>query len=370
MRAENIPVITGIEIPYINEESQIKRSDFFLKNGDLIIADTAEDETVGKATELFNAENCNIVSGLHTIPCRPRIKFASKYLGYYVNSYYYHKQLLSLMQGIKVLSISKSNISKTFIKYPCQKEQKKIAAFLSLLDKRITKQRELVDYLKSYKRGVLSKLFPQKGESVPKCRFTGFAEPWEQRKLGAMMNVTSVKRIHQSDWTNSGIRFLRARDIVAASKGEEPTDYLYISQEKFDEYSALSGKVKIGDLLVTGVGTIGVPMLIKADKPLYFKDGNIIWFQNQNKIDGNFLYYSFVGDSIQSFIKDSAGTGTVRTYTIDTGKKTPIMIPIQYAEQQKIGEYFRNLDHLIALHMRKLDEIQAYKSGLLQILFI
>lgn len=135
-----------------------------------------------------------------------------------------------------------------------------------------------------------------------------------------MMNVTSVKRIHQSDWTNNGVRFLRARDIVAASKNEELDDYLYISKEKYEEYSALSGKVEVDDLFVTGVGTIGVPYLVENLELLYFKDGNIIWFQNQNKIDGKFLYYSFIGKEIQSFIMASAGTGTVGTYTIDTGK--------------------------------------------------
>lgn len=166
------------------------------------------------------------------------------------------------------------------------------------------------------------------------------------------MNITSVKRIHQSDWTDSGVRFLRARDIVAASKNEEPDDYLYISEEKYEEYSALSGKVDIDDLLVTGVGTIGVPYLVENLEPLYFKDGNIIWFQNKNKIDGKFLYYSFIGNGIQSFIKASAGTGTVGTYTIDTGKKTPIQFPSK-EEQKKIGEYLTNLDHLITLHQRK-----------------
>ena len=176
---------------------------------------------------------------------------------------------------------------------------------------------------------------------------------WEQRKLGEMMNITSVKRIHQSDWTDSGVRFLRARDIVAASKNEEPDDYLYISEEKYEEYSALSGKVDIDDLLVTGVGTIGVPYLVENLEPLYFKDGNIIWFQNKNKIDGKFLYYSFIGNGIQSFIKASAGTGTVGTYTIDTGKKTPIQFPSK-EEQKKIGEYLTNLDHLITLHRRAL----------------
>lgn len=144
-----------------------------------------------------------------------------------------------------------------------------------------------------------------------------------------MMNVTSVKRIHQSDWTDSGVRFLRARDIVAAAKNEEPDDYLYISKEKYEEYSTLSGKVGVSDLLVTGVGTIGVPYLVRNLEPLYFKDGNIIWFQNSDKIDGKFLFYSFSAEQIQGFINESAGIGTVGTYTIESGKKTPISLPNQ-----------------------------------------
>lgn len=81
----------------------------------------------------------------------------------------------------------------------------------------------------------------------PRCFLGSFDFSWEQRKLGDMMNVTSVKRIHQSDWTDSGVRFLRARDIVAAAKNEEPDDYLYISKEKYEEYSTLSGKVGVSD---------------------------------------------------------------------------------------------------------------------------
>ena len=175
---------------------------------------------------------------------------------------------------------------------------------------------------------------------------------WEQRKLGDMMNVTSVKRIHQSDWTDSGVRFLRARDIVAAAKNEEPDDYLYISKEKYEEYSALSGKVGVSDLLVTGVGTIGVPYLVRNLEPLYFKDGNIIWFQNSDKIDGKFLFYSFSAEQIQGFINESAGIGTVGTYTIESGKKTPISLPNQI-EQAKVGEFFQQLDNLITLHQRQ-----------------
>ena len=167
------------------------------------------------------------------------------------------------------------------------------------------------------------------------------------------MDVGSVKRIHQADWTDNGIRFLRARDIVAFHNGEEINDPLYISNEKYAEYSLISGKVKINDLLVTGVGTIGIPMLISNEKPLYFKDANVIWLKNNNSINGKFLFYSFDSNQVKSFINNESGIGTVGTYTINSCKNTPLGIP-SFVEQTKIGELFSNIDNLITLHQRKV----------------
>ena len=259
------------------------------------------------------------------------------------------------------------NLKRYALALPPFDEQKKIAEILSTQDKAIELQARKIEELKRFKKGCLEKMFPRKGQKVPEKRFPGFTDDWEQRKLGDMMNVTSVKRIHQSDWTDSGVRFLRARDIVAAAKNEEPDDYLYISKEKYEEYSALSGKVSVSDLLVTGVGTIGVPYLVRNLEPLYFKDGNILWFQNSDKIDGKFLFYSFSAEQIQGFINESAGIGTVGTYTIESGKKTPISLPNQI-EQAKVGEFFQQLDHLITLHQRKLDEMKKQKKALMQLL--
>ena len=255
------------------------------------------------------------------------------------------------------------------IPVPHIEEQRKIGLFLTQLDQLITLHQRKFDKLQVLKKAMLEKMFPKNGSSVPEIRFKGFTDAWEQRKLGDIMNVTSVKRIHQSDWTDSGVRFLRARDIVSASKNEEPDDYLYISKEKYDEYSLISGKVSVGDLLVTGVGTIGVPYLIRNSEPLYFKDGNIIWFQNGTKIDGDFFLYSFFGKAIQDFINESAGIGTVGTYTIESGKKTPISLP-EMKEQQQIGAYFRNLDNLITLHQRELEKLQNIKKSMLEKMFV
>ena len=248
-------------------------------------------------------------------------------------------------------------------------EQRKIGKLLTCLDNLITLHQRKFEKLTNVKKSMLEKMFPQNGSSYPEIRFKGFTDPWEQRKLGDMMNVTSVKRIHQSDWTDSGVRFLRARDIVAAAKNEEPDDYLYISKEKYEEYSALSGKVGVSDLLVTGVGTIGVPYLVRNLEPLYFKDGNIIWFQNSDKIDGKFLFYSFSAEQIQGFINESAGIGTVGTYTIESGKKTPISLPNQI-EQAKVGEFFQQLDNLITLHQRELEMLQNIKKSMLEKMFV
>jgi len=205
-------------------------------------------------------------------------------------------------------------------------------------------------------------------KKVPQIRFEGFEGEWESKLLGDLMEVTSVKRIHQSDWTDRGVRFIRARDIVAASKGEKVTDILYITKIKYDEYSALSGKVKIDDVLVTGVGSIGVPMLIENDEPLYFKDGNVIWFRN-NVLNGSFFYYIFGSENIQKYINGVAGVGTVGTYTIDSGKKTPIQYPIDKTEQTTIGNFFRYLDDTITLKKQQYEQTVNIKKAMLEKMF-
>lgn len=117
----------------------VKYKASFLQNGDVIIADTAEDATVGKCSEIADLEDEIVLSGLHTIPYRPVVQFASGYLGYYLNSSAYHNQLIPLMQGIKVTSISKSAMQDTNIVFPkSTEEQAKIGSYFQSLDHLIT----------------------------------------------------------------------------------------------------------------------------------------------------------------------------------------------------------------------------------------
>lgn len=144
--------ISKEKLPMISDESVLsKYKSSFLKNGDVIVADTAEDSTVGKCSEIVGLNDEVVLSGLHTIPYRPIEKFASGYLGYYLNSSAYHNQLIPLMQGIKVTSISKSAMQDTDIVYPKSvEEQGKIGDYFQSLDNLITlHHRKYIYILKS-----------------------------------------------------------------------------------------------------------------------------------------------------------------------------------------------------------------------------
>ncbi|MBL9117888.1 MAG: restriction endonuclease subunit S [Verrucomicrobiaceae bacterium] len=292
--------------------------------------------------------------------------------GAVVNSFL--KQFYSIvkwsgLEGSTITHLYNRNILETKIDLPSQREQTQIGGYFREVDRLIELEQRKHDKLVTLKKAMLQKMFPKPGTTTPEIRFKGFKGDWHEKKLGDVMEVGSVKRIHQSDWTTSGVRFLRARDIVSAFKNEKPSDVLYISPEKYVAYSLLSGKVELGDLLVTGVGTIGVPYLITNTEPVYFKDGNIIWFKNNGAFDGDFLFYSFVGERIQNYIKESAGTGTVGTYTISSGKSTPLASP-QKEEQQKIGHYFRTLDSLISQHALQLQKLKQLKAACLERMFV
>ena len=153
--------IGEVAIPYIKPDRNIEKfsTASYLCNGDMVFADTAEDYTVGKATEIVGVTDQKILSGLHTIPCRPYDRFAPMYLGYYFNSHHFRSQIYRMVQGIKVSSISKSEIAKTTILVPSYDVQEKVALLLSKADHLIEREEKIVESLKMIRRGLLQQLF-------------------------------------------------------------------------------------------------------------------------------------------------------------------------------------------------------------------
>ncbi|RHI42236.1 restriction endonuclease subunit S [Bifidobacterium adolescentis] len=149
-----------VDVPRIANDAVANRQTCdCLQDGDVIIADTAEDSAVGKCTELCNSAGKKVFSGLHTMPLRPMRKYASGYLGHYLNSPAFHDQLLPLMQGIKVISVSRSAIEDMTMSVPSVAEQASIGAFFDRLDSLITLHQRKLELLRNIKKSMLDKMF-------------------------------------------------------------------------------------------------------------------------------------------------------------------------------------------------------------------
>ena len=296
------------DIPRIPHRCREDFNGALLQDGDVIIADTAEDETTGKACEIGNLQGSAIVSGLHTMVCRPRNRMALGYLGYYLNSNAYHHQLLPLMQGIKVLSLSRSNIQKTSVSYPsAMKEQQLIASYFSQLAHLITlHQREFAFLCK---------------EKSKKFRYIKNA--WEQRKLGDVVDVRSGK------------------------------DYKHLSEGNIPVYGTGGFMLSVNQALSYDEDAIGIGRKGTIDKPYILKApfwtvDTLFYAIPREKVDLNFAFDVF--QNIDWKKKDeSTGVPSLSKTAIN---EIDVLVP-QYDEQQPLGQFFNRIDNLITLHQRK-----------------
>jgi type I restriction enzyme S subunit len=202
---------------------------------------------------------------------------------------------------------------------------------------------------------------------VPAIRFKGFSDEWEGSELGGLIEITSASRVHKNEWTESGVPFFRSSDVVANYKGLV-NEKAFISYELYKELSDKSGCVKKNDLLVTGGGSIGIPYLIKTNEPLYFKDADLLWLKNGDKLNGYFLYTFFSTLSFRRYVNSITHIGTISHYTVIQAKSTPIDIPDK-DEQDEIGEFLLNLDKLISLQQAKVNKLTNLKKAMLEKMF-
>lgn len=237
---------TREDVPYINDEVRISGSAQPLQDGDVVMADTAEDETVGKVTEVTNTSDKPVMAGLHTIPCRVKFgEFVPKWLGYYMNSHMYHDQLLPYIHGTKVSSVSKGSLGNTVIIVPKAPEQKKIVDALSDVDALVVDLEKLIRKKKNIRQGTMQRVLTGKN------RLQGFSSEWKDTTLG---NICDIKDgTHQTPhYVESGIPFYSVETVT----NDDFTHVKYISLEEHERLTS-SYKIENGDVLMTRIGSIG-----------------------------------------------------------------------------------------------------------------
>lgn len=341
------------------EDSQL------IKKGTLLFTGTGETaEEIGKCV-CYNGQE-DIFAGGDIITFNTE-EVDPLFLAYQQYQNFSLKKKASFGQGHSVVHIQKDNLEKLNIAYPKSKEeQSKIAEILMKWDKAIELYQEQIEALEKLKKAYLSVMFPKKGETTPKYRFKGFTDPWEQRKFSELTEIRSASRVHKEEWQSSGVPFYRSSDVMAALNGTE-NEKAFISEELFEKLSAVSGKLEKGDVLVTGGGSVGKPYIVPNNEPLYTKDADLLWIKNNENLEPYFVYTFFFSPTFTDYLNSVSHVGTIAHYTITQLGETPITLPC-VSEQQKIGEYFRNLDTLITLHQRKKETIIKQRKVLQQYL--
>ncbi|MEI3654994.1 restriction endonuclease subunit S [Lactococcus lactis subsp. lactis] len=286
------------------------------------------------------------------------------------NSYFLHSLMnrnhyfLRFDDGVSQTNLSKKEVEKWVELYPSYGEQQKIGSFFKQLDDTIALHQRKLDLLKEQKKGYLQKMFPKNGKKVPELRFAGFADDWEERKLGDLSQDTiggGTPKTSVTEFWNGEIPWIQSSDLA--------NDKLYgVLPKKFITEDAVKNSATklIPANSIAIVTRVGVGKL--AFMPYEFASSQDFLSLSNLQVDCNFGMYS-IYKMLQRELNNIQGTsikGITKADLLD--KET--FVPIKVEEQQKIGSFFKQLDDTIALHQRKLDLLKEQKKGYLQKMFV
>lgn len=355
------------ELPtIINNFVPVLTSNNILQNGDVIFADTAEDEAVGKCSEIQGIEKEQIVSGLHTLPVRPKKSFGEFYLGNFLNSKSYHDTLRPYMQGIKVLSISKAAFSQTLISFPSLlSEQTSIGEFFSTIESLLKETEREIGRLEKIKQASLQKMFPRPGTTTPEIRFAGFIGDWKICKLSELL----TQRIEHQKISEKEplLAFSYAEGVIdPEDKKSNKRDFLMT-----DKDNKIFSRTELDDIIYNPANVIHGAIHRNALKTGVVSPIYKIFKCNENVSPKYMGFRLRTSRFISEIFKYIEGTVIkLRTLSPESFLNMEIEIPESLQEQELIGEYFSNLDSVIYSKRQKNTKLRQIKQACLDKMFV
>ena len=192
---------------------------------------------------------------------------------------------------------------------------------------------------------------------------------WKEVTLGDLCEISSSKRIFAKEYQTNGIPFYRGKEIIEKQKGNTISNELFISRNRYEEIKAKYGVPQQRELLLTSVGTLGVPYVIKEEE-FYFKDGNLTWFRHFNGLDVEYLYYWFLSPYGKNEINAKAIGSTQKALTIDSLSKFNIKIPINLEDQRRIASILSSLDRKIELNNKINADLEEMAQAIFKNWFV
>jgi len=288
------------------------------------------------------------------------------YYPYFRSHEFIKHKLVPHVYGIRDgRSIDIAGMKTIEIPYTSIEEQRKIGDYLESLDHLITLHQRKCDEVKSLKKYMLQKMFPQNEQKVPEIRFEGFTEAWEQRKLIEVCDYVDYRGKTPTK-TEDGIFLVTAKNVKDGFIDYE-TSKEYISENAYEEVMR-RGKPEIGDVLITTEAPCGnVAQVNKADIALAQR---IIKYRGHiGVVDNTYLKHYLLSPEFQKILNAKSSGGTVQGIKGSILHQQKIIYP-SYEEQKKIGQHMDSLDHLITLHQQKCEELKKIKKFMLQKMFV
>lgn len=187
---------------------------------------------------------------------------------------------------------------------------------------------------------------------------------WDIFTLGELSELTSSKRIFESDYVNDGVPFYRGQEISSLLENKEIGNVIYISKRKYSELKARYGAPKPGEILITAVGTLGNALLIKSEEPFYFKDGNLIWARKIKNCSPQYLINQL--NYNKKRVLDCAIGSSQKALTMVSLSPLAFAIPESSKEQISIANALSDVDALLAELEKLIAKKQAIKTGTMQ----
>ena len=340
------------KVEFLAENEQPDKADI-VNYGDFFFNTRNTLELVGKgATWMKNSGEYAFNSNIARFELR---NLDTIFFNYLYNTDYMTKQIHARAMGTtSVAAIYPRTLDSVEYLAPCMKEQQKIGAYFKQLDHLITLHQRKCEQTKNLKKYMLQKMFPQNGAKVPEIRFNGFTHDWEQRKFSDIASRESVSRESSYDLPS-----LEYEDVIA-EEGRLNKDISLKENIKkgivFDGSQVLYGKLR--------------PYLHNWLNPDF--SGVAVgdwWVLKPNNVDKSFIYRLIQTQRFDDIANQSAGSKMPRA-DWNLVSNTEFAVPVSQEEQEKIGEYFSSLDHLITLHQRQCDELKKMKKYMLQNMFI
>ncbi|MCQ2011156.1 restriction endonuclease subunit S [Sporolactobacillus sp. STSJ-5] len=268
--------------------------------------------------------------------------------------------------------LNKKNFIKLEMNVPLSiEEQTKIGDFFKQLDRTIALHQEKRDKLRRLKKAFLQLIFPKSGETEPQLRFANFVSPWEQRKLGDISEVRTGpfgSTLHADDYVENGTPIITTEHF---KNGLLPTNKVSIPQVSKEDVIRLQGYVlHTGDIVFSRVGSVDINAVVTEYHHGWLFSGRVLRVRTNYDLSSEYMHYELSTERVRNDVISRAVGQTMPSINTEILNETKVWLPLNHEEQTKIGVFFKDLDHTIALHQTKLEKLQSLKKAYLQKMFI